>query len=41
VFAIQLVDLPPAEVFMHRNIVYAVVHTDLNCRSVIQYTVRF
>lgn len=35
----QIVDLPPGEIFVHRNIANMVVHTDLNCLSVIQYAV--
>ena len=35
----QVVDLAPGEVFVHRNIANVVVHTDLNCLSVIQFAV--
>ncbi len=35
----QIVDLPPGEIFVHRNVANVVVHTDLNCLSVIQYAV--
>jgi carbonic anhydrase len=35
----QLVDLVPGEMFVHRNVANLVVHTDLNCLSVIQYAV--
>ena len=35
----QIVNMPPGEIFVHRNIANIVVHTDLNCLSVIQYAV--
>jgi carbonic anhydrase len=33
----QIVGLQPGDVFVHRNVANVVVHTDLNCLSVLQY----
>ncbi len=35
----EIVGLLPGEMFVHRNVGNVVVHTDLNCLSVIQYAV--
>ncbi len=37
--ATQLAGLSPGEMFVHRNVANLVVHTDLNCLSVVQYAV--
>ena len=33
----ELVDLAPGELFVHRNVANVVVHSDLNCLSVLQF----
>ena len=35
----EIVDLPPGEIFVHRNVGNLVVHNDLNCLSVLQFAV--
>jgi len=35
----ELLGMMPGEVFVHRNIANQVIHTDLNCLSVIQFAV--
>ena len=35
----EIVGLPPGEIFVHRNVSNVVVHTDLNCLSVLQFAV--
>ena len=37
----EIVGLAPGELFVHRNVANIVVHTDLNCLSVMQYAVDF
>jgi carbonic anhydrase len=35
----QIIDITPGDMFVHRNVANVVVHTDLNCLSVVQYAV--
>src|SRR5499427_8198569 len=35
----EIVGLPPGQLFVHRNIANVIVHTDLNCLSVLQFSV--
>ena len=35
----RLTGLEPGELFVHRNVANLVIHTDLNCLSVVQYAV--
>jgi carbonic anhydrase len=35
----QIVGLLPGELFVHRNVANVIVHTDLNCLSVLQYAI--
>ena len=37
--ALLITDLPPGELFVHRNIANLIVQNDLNCLSVMQYAV--
>ena len=37
----EVVGLMPGELFVHRNVANVVVHSDLNCLSVLQYAVDF
>ena len=37
--ATELVDLPPGEMFVHRNVANVVVHSDLNCLAVLHYAI--
>jgi carbonic anhydrase len=35
----EIIGLPPGDVFVHRNIANVVVHSDLNCLSVLQFAI--
>jgi carbonic anhydrase len=35
----EIVDLDPGELFVHRNVANVVVHSDLNCLSVLQFAI--
>jgi carbonic anhydrase len=35
----EIVDLQPGELFVHRNVANVVVHTDLNCLTVLQFAI--
>jgi len=35
----EIIDLPPGEVFVHRNVANVVAHADLNCLTVLQFAV--
>lgn len=37
----QLLNLAPGELFVHRNVANLVIHTDLNCLTVLNYAVEF
>jgi len=36
----EIVGLPPGDLFVHRNLANIVVHTDLNCLSVLEFAVQ-
>ena len=37
----QILNLAPGEIFVHRNVANLVIHTDLNCMTVLNYAVEF
>ena len=36
----QIIGLPPGEIFVHRNVANVVLHTDMNCLSVVEFAVK-
>ncbi len=36
----EIIDLPPGEVFVHRNVANLVVHSDINCLGVLDFGLR-
>ena len=35
----EIIDLLPGELFVHRNVANLVIHTDMNCLSVLQFAI--
>ncbi len=36
----QIIGLPPGEIFVHRNVANVILHTDMNCLSVVEFAVK-